>query len=189
MATSLHQKSASLDGPLLQTLLLNNQNQNQHELTGDNDVLAPESVALELLSSHKSELGTALQQTEPLDGPLLLGLLLTNENNANAANGGNANNDVLATETIALELIPQHTPKVRTSSHREPEASDGPLLLGLLLNNQNNNNPNSGNNDVIAPQSVALELVPLHNPELGKGLCQMSDDLDDPLLLTLLLTN
>jgi hypothetical protein len=44
------------------------------------------------------------EDQELVGGPLILGMLLTNQNNANAANSGNANNSIVCVAQVTLEL-------------------------------------------------------------------------------------
>ncbi|KAF2663393.1 PhyH-domain-containing protein [Microthyrium microscopicum] len=102
---------------------------------------------------------------EKSDGDLgpLMALLLANQNNNNS--------DILAADSIALELktaVPEpQTVAIEDDQRAEnldmESDDDGPLLFALLLNNQNNNNnpnanPSANNSDILATQTVALEL-------------------------------
>ncbi|KAF7902889.1 hypothetical protein EAF00_002791 [Botryotinia globosa] len=139
------------------------------------------------------------------DGPLFLALLMgNNNNNANAAAQPspekNAVSDTLNPGYCALELTSAGN-GVEKSIDNDPSfvaGEDGPLLFGLLLNNQNNNNGkdpalnnvNNGNSTLI-PSGVALELKPIQNEIEGtadNGSSSIAGE-DGPLLFALMLTN
>ncbi|KAF2029934.1 hypothetical protein EK21DRAFT_112413 [Setomelanomma holmii] len=86
-------------------------------------------------------------------------------NNANTANGGNTNNDVLAPQNIALELEARTLPRKPHGAASPDAPLEGPLLLTLLLTNQSQNNNQAGLNtdkDTLVTLSLALGLP--HSP-------------------------
>lgn len=178
-AEAVEPEYAMDDTPLLLGMLLTNQN-NANAANGgnaNNSILNPSSLVLELSSQAQSFTVKEVESQYTTDD-LLLGMLLTNQNNANAANGGNANNSVLGATHVALELASQaHTSTVEEAGSQHSdytplllgtenvEYSDGaltPLLLGMLLTNQNNANAANGgtaNNSVLRTSQGALELI------------------------------
>lgn len=81
------------------------------------------------------------------DGPLILGMLLKNQNNANAANGGTANTSILDPSSVALELA---SPAVKA------------VKPGYVMDDTNNAlaaNGGSANNSILYPSSDSLKLA------------------------------
>ncbi|TGO36571.1 hypothetical protein BHYA_0121g00320 [Botrytis hyacinthi] len=207
----------SVEGPLLLALLMGNNNANEWAAAQPapadavSDTLNPNYYALQLSSAGNvdEEVIASSQpfaKEEGTDGPLLLTLLMgNNNNNANAqaaAQSASADviSDTLNPDYYALELgstgnIDEEGIDINPSSI---DSEDGPLLFGLLLNNQNNNNGkdpalnnvNNGNS-TLSPSDVALELKPIQNEIEGTADNRPSsiDGEDGPLLFALLLNN
>ncbi|TGO83900.1 hypothetical protein BPOR_0577g00020 [Botrytis porri] len=139
---------------------------------------------------------------EGVDGPLLLALLMGN-NNANewaaAQPAPDAVSDTLNPDYYALELASAGNGNEEglDNDPTSTDGEDGPLLFVLLLNNQNNNNvrdPRLNNvrpSDTLDPRDVALELKPTPSEieDTADSRSSTIDGEDGQLLLTLLLTN
>ncbi|THV44969.1 hypothetical protein BGAL_0549g00020 [Botrytis galanthina] len=205
-----------VDGPLLLALLMGNNNANEWaaaQPASENpvsDTLNPNCYALELGAAGNDDKeamasSQSFAKEEGTDGPLLLTLLMGNNNNNASAQAAaqctpaEAVSDTLNPDYYALELSSDVNDDegidINASS---TDGEDGPLLFGLLLNNQNNNNGkdpalnnvNNGNS-TLSPSGVALELKPDQNDIEGTAENGSSsiDGEDGPLLFALLLNN
>ncbi|TGO50416.1 hypothetical protein BCON_0184g00210 [Botryotinia convoluta] len=156
-------------------------------------------------SNEKEAIGMSQPLTNEagVDGPLLLTLLMGNNNNNAWAAAQRAPEDVIS-DTLnpnyyALELGSAGNGDEEGIDNDPPstDGEDGPLLFGLLLNNQNNNNGkrpatyDTQPDDTLSPSDVALELKPVRNEieDTADNESSTIDGEDGPLLLTLLLTN
>lgn len=104
-----------------------------------NQELLDAKIEKRLAETH----ATALSE----DGPLILGMLLKNQNNANAANGGTANTSILDPSSVALELA---SPAVKA------------VKPGYVMDDTNNAlaaNGGSANNSILYPSSDSLKLA------------------------------
>ncbi|KAF5871943.1 putative phytanoyl- dioxygenase family protein [Botrytis fragariae] len=174
-------------------LMENNGDSATDQLVPVFDALESENFTLGSRSS-RSDAKKAFGVSQPStydgsgDGPLLLALLMgNNNNNANAAAQPapeNAVSDTLNPNHFALELTSAENGEEEIDNNPSSiDGEDGPLLFGLLLNNQNNNNGtdprlnNARPSDTLDPRDFALELKTVEG--------QSADGEDGPLLLSL----
>lgn len=199
-----------VDGPLLLTLLMGNNNNNAwaRAQTAPNDIsdtLNPDYCALELSSTGNDDEERIDNDPYPIDGedgPLLLAL----GPKKTPTKAFSAVPDTLHPRNVTLELKPALVDnEVDVDEPSAEIGSDGPLLFALMLHNQNNNNvvpnkpPNNNNNnennpasDTLDPRGFTLELkTPVDTPQdiSANDTDQFISEGDGPLLLTMLLAN
>ncbi|TEY58706.1 hypothetical protein BOTCAL_0202g00090 [Botryotinia calthae] len=191
----------SIDGPLLLTLLMGNNNNNAWAMAQSasyavSDTLNPNYCALELSSTGNDNEEGIDNDPSPIDGedgPFLL----TPVPNKSPTKAFSAIPDTLHPRSATLELKPALVDnEVGFNESSAEVGSDGPILFALLLNNQNNNNNKNQVPDTISdtldPRSVTLELKsPVDTPKdiSANDTDQFISEGDGPLLLTMLLAN
>lgn len=179
----------SEDGPLLLGLLLTNQNNNNPGNPPVPETLDPRNIALELSPSESDSRKIDGSSVGSHDGPLLLTLLLNNQNQNNDAPAGNAIPDTLHPSNYTLEL---NAPKSNGSLPADNASDeDGLLLLTNLLTNQNQQNNSAANAipDTLDTRSFALELDPGVRSGQTLPVNSTSRSEEGPILFALLLNN
>ncbi|TGO24910.1 hypothetical protein BPAE_0092g00290 [Botrytis paeoniae] len=169
---------AGVDGPLLLTLLMGNNNNNvwaaAQRAPEDviSDTLNPNYYALEMGSAGNGDeegIDNDPSSIDGEDGPLLLTLLLTNQNqNQVSTKLISAIPDTLDPRSVTLELKSEVDDLIVNDASVEGSGKDGPLLFTLMLTQ--NTNPAAERADLgvvpdaLSPTDVALELPELHSP-------------------------
>ncbi|QDS76620.1 hypothetical protein FKW77_007823 [Venturia effusa] len=173
-ATAVDVESQYMTDDLILGMLLTNQN-NANAANGgtaNTSILSNTHVALELAGPLAPE-DAASQHSDFT--PVILGMLLMNQNNANAATGGTANNSTLSNAHSALEFTPKPTPDVCAEHVPSGDSLDD---LGMLLTNQNNANAAYGgtaNNSILSNAHSALEIVSRPQSAAGNSVLSRRD--------------